>query len=521
MIIVGHGHEFKTIIRVVIMKSRFKNSICALVLLAALFFSQSSEAQIYVFTTLHSFAAETTNNSAVWTNSDGAYPLGGLILSGNTLYGTASYGGTNGDGTLFKINTAGICFTVLHSFTNDNAGGPFGELTLSDDTLYGVLFGGGSRIGTVFAVNTNGTSFTILHDFAAATTNSNFIYTNNDGNKLNGGLILAGKSLYGTAIGGGIAGNGTLFEVNTDGTDFAVQHGFTALDDYYQTNSDGAGPSELILSGDTLYGVTEWGGNSEYGTIFQVNTNDDGFTVLHNFGSDPEDGVFASGKLILSNDALYGTTEGGGDYGGGNGTVFAIGTNGTSYKILHRFAPADVDENGNWTNSDGSDPNGGLVLSGDKLYGTTAVGGESGCGTVFVVSTNGNHFEVLHTFSTTDPNTYANSDGAGPEAGMTLWNSILYGTTSYGGSAGNGTVFSISLLPPLPTISLPSYSASGQFQMVVNGSVNQNYTVQMSTNLTSADWTPLLVTNCPSDSFLFCDPNATNQQRFYRVLLGP
>jgi uncharacterized repeat protein (TIGR03803 family) len=216
---------------------------------------------------------------------------------------------------------------------------------------------------------------------------------------------------------------------------------------------------------------------------------------------------------------LYGTTEGGGDYSGGNGTVFAIDTNGTSYKILHRFSAADYDENDNWTNSDGSGPNGGLVLSGNTLYGTTSGGGQFGWGTVFAVSTNGDHFEVLHAFSTTDPNTYMNSDGAGPEAGMTLWNGILYGTTSYGGSSGNGTVFSISLLPLLPTISLPSYSASGQFQMIVNGSAGQNYTIQMSTNL--SDWTSLLVTNSSNDSFLFCDPNVTNKQCFYRVLLGP
>ena len=50
-------------------------------------------------------------------NSDGANPRAGLILSGNTLYGTASNGGTSGNGTVFAVNTDGTGFTNLHSFT--------------------------------------------------------------------------------------------------------------------------------------------------------------------------------------------------------------------------------------------------------------------------------------------------------------------------------------------------------------------------------------------------------------------
>lgn len=72
-----------------------------------------------------------------------------------------------------------------------------------------------------------------------------------------------------------------------------------------------------------------------------------------------------------------------------------------------------------------------------------------------------------------------------------------------------------------PTISLPARFPGGQFQMTVNGVSGQNYTVQMSTNLASANWTPLLVTNSSSGTFIFSDPNATNKQRFYRVWVGP
>src|SRR5439155_10942965 len=64
------------------------------------------------FTTLYRFTDLDTN----YFNSDGAGPHG-LILSGNPLYGTASEGGSSGNGTVFAVNTDGTGFTHLHSFT--------------------------------------------------------------------------------------------------------------------------------------------------------------------------------------------------------------------------------------------------------------------------------------------------------------------------------------------------------------------------------------------------------------------
>src|ERR1017187_5843173 len=66
------------------------------------------------FTPLYSFTPSFAPND---TNSDGANPIAGLILSGNTLYGTAIYGGTNGNGMVFAVNTNGTSFTTLHNFT--------------------------------------------------------------------------------------------------------------------------------------------------------------------------------------------------------------------------------------------------------------------------------------------------------------------------------------------------------------------------------------------------------------------
>src|SRR5207249_12338646 len=136
------------------------------------------------FTTLHSFT------SLHFGNRDWAYPNAGLVLSGNTLYGTATYGGSSGQGTVFALNTSGIGFTNLHSFTGGGDGrAPLGGLIISGNTLYGTANDGGSWVygGTVFAVNTDGSGFTTLHAFTAPDNNGN----NSDGYNPSADLILS------------------------------------------------------------------------------------------------------------------------------------------------------------------------------------------------------------------------------------------------------------------------------------------------------------------------------------------
>jgi hypothetical protein len=77
------------------------------------------------------------------------------------------------------------------------------------------------------------------------------------------------------------------------------------------------------------------------------------------------------------------------------------------------------------------------------------------------------------------------------------------------------------IVNPKPVLSLANWFTN-QFQMRLAGASNQNYTVQMSTNLSSASWISLFITNNPAtNAFLLTDPHATNQQRFYRILIGP
>jgi uncharacterized repeat protein (TIGR03803 family) len=329
------------------------------------------------FTTLHSFTA-TTYSEGSYNNSDGAFPYAGFVLSGNTLYGTAFAGGNYSCGTVFSVNTDGSGFTTLHSFSylGNDGENPVAGLILSGNTLYGTTESGGiAGNGTIFAINTDGSGYTNLYSFTSLDPDYN---TNTDGAYPYAGLILLGNTLYGTAANGGSSGLGTVFAVNTDGSDFTTLHNFSALDPTYNTNSDGAYPyAGLILSGNTLYGTAQNGGSSDRGTVFAVNTDGSDFKTLHSFTAlDPpyftnSDGLAPDAGLILLGNTLYGTAQGGGSSHGG--TVFAVNTDGADFTNLYNFTGGN----------DGLSPQAGLILSGSTLYGTAANGGSSDIGTVF------------------------------------------------------------------------------------------------------------------------------------------
>jgi uncharacterized repeat protein (TIGR03803 family) len=300
------------------------------------------------FQTLHSFTGST---------GDGSLPDGPLMLSGSTLYGVTSTGGASNDGTVFRINTDGSGYQLLHSFAGGSDGSGLGWMAFDGSTLYGVTeSGGASNFGTVYRINTDGTGFQVLHSFAGGS---------GDG-AIGVGLTVVGGSLFGVTHKGGPNDAGVIFRMNNDGSGYTVLHAFNG--------TDGENPyASLTLYGSTLYGMTFQGGANNAGTIFQINTNGTGFGVLHDFGSFPGDGggpYYSS--LTLDGTTLYGVTT----YGGTNGlgTIFSIDVNGSGYQVLHSFAGAS---------GDGTYPVGSLAVDGTTLYGVTYQGGTNDLGTVF------------------------------------------------------------------------------------------------------------------------------------------
>ncbi len=250
-----------------------------------------------LYSVLHHFASFGPNIYAGNPNAD-------LVLSGTTLYGTA-------EASAFKINTDGTGFTRITSRIEAANGG----LVLAGTTLYGATYSGinmaNPDFGQVYRVNTDGSGFAVLKSFTGQT----------DGGMVWGTPVLSGSALYGTAYTDGSSGYGTVFKVNTDGSNFTV------LKDFDYTAGDPA--AALAISGNTLYGTLTYNYvNGIAGAVFKINTDGSGFALLNEFNGD--DGRYPLSRLILSGDTLYGTTFYGGTAtpGIGSGTVFKVGTNG-------------------------------------------------------------------------------------------------------------------------------------------------------------------------------------------------
>jgi uncharacterized repeat protein (TIGR03803 family) len=414
--------------------------------------------QAQTYTNLYAFSNygfDSANGSG--TNSDGYGLYGGLALSGNVLYGAAFDGGTNGNGTVYSVNTDGTGFKVLHTFsapyvtyggTNSDGAFPHDTLALGDNVLYGTTSEGGTNgYGAVFRVNTDGTGFMCLHSFSL----------DNDGINPTAGLLLSDNILYGTASYGGTgSGAGAVFKLNTNGTGYKLLHSFSG------GSNDGGFPNGgLVLAGGTLYGASSSGGALGRGVVFALSTNGtgngSGYTNLYVFtGTNSpyavttnNDGETPICGLVLSGNTLYGSTAHGGT--NSTGIIFSIETNGTGFANLHTFSSFMNSAN---TNSDGADPLGTLFLSDDTLYGTASGGGTNANGTVFAINTDGTGFTNLYNFIPivviVGPNFYAYG-GSGPEDGVILSSNILYGTTFYGGNI-DGNVFALNLYSSAPTV---------------------------------------------------------------------
>ena len=436
------------------------------------------------FRTLYTFAPITTFGF----NS-------GLVLSGNTLYGTTSSGGASNWGMLFAINTSGSGFTNLHNYNNDATNGarPNG-VVLSGNTLYGPTdFGGTRGGGTVYAISTNGTGYTNLY-------NVNFNVDPYSPSGQESPLVLAGSNLYGGTWFGGYYNKGALFSVATNGASSGIVHNFTPPTySPYAVNYDGIIPGAgMIYSGGTVYGTAEQGGYTSGGTVFAFETSNPGsFRILYYFTSSiavtNSDGANPWGRLLLSGSTLYGTTLGGGSTG--NGVLFAVNTNGSGFTNLHSFTGG----NG------GTTPHAGLVLSGNTLYGTTSAGGTSDYGTLFAINTDGSGFTTLYSFT-------GGADGANPQADLVLSGNTLYGTANAGGSSGGGTLFSFALWPQL------TITPAGTNVILTWPTIGAGYTLQSTTNLgAAAAWNSVL----PAPVVVNGQNTVTNPisslQKFYRL----
>lgn len=322
-------------------------------------------------------------------------------------------------------------FTVLHQFSGgtDGENPQAGVVRDAAGNLYGTTLLGGSSdnclfigpgCGAVFKIDANGDE-TVLHSFTGDPDDGAYPFA---------GLILGEDgSLYGTTFGGGGSNNGTVFRLSNSGQ-AGILFAFGV--------SDGANPFGGVIMGKngTLYGTTQEGGAGDScwsgcGTVFKLYKAGNE-TVLFSFA--PPATYPTAGMTMDTTGNLYGTTSGD---GGGLGTVFMLKKNRTvPARTLYTFGGG----------AGGQTPHGGVVRDArGRLYGMTYLGGDVnnciysdgyGCGVLYELDPDGKE-TVLHTFTGPPDGALPYADLLRDEAGN------LYGTTTFGGAFGYGTVFKL------------------------------------------------------------------------------
>lgn len=341
------------------------------------------------------------------------------------FYAMASYGGAAHDGTIFTFDpNVASPLSVIFNFRSQLRTGrhPFGQLTeAKDGALYGMNSEGilnlvnephDTRYGTIFRISPDGTRHTVLHKLTLA-----------DGAFPRGSLIQAtNNALYGTTTYGGTTGNGTIFRIDTDGSNFRVLHNFTG--------TDGQSPMGSLLqaSNGALYGMALAGGSLNNGVLFRINLDGSGFRVLRNFTAFYE--RYNYGSLMQGADGfLYGAANGGNS--AEPGSVFKIRMDGTAYTTLYKFP----------VYKDGA-PVSALVQGPDgTLYGTAIGDGTntpSGFGNIFKINPDGTGYKIVHFFN--------GSNGATPRGDLTLRGNKLFGFTTHGGVDDSGVIFEFDLI---------------------------------------------------------------------------
>lgn len=442
---------------------------------------------------LYTFQAPSAQYTSPLGSQPDTLPVLGL---GNIVYGMAYDGGQYGNGVIYSFNLQSQQYTVLHTFSALDANGnnqdgatPGVALTLgADGVLYGMAsYGGQNGNGTIFKITTAGV-FTVLHTFSALTANG----TNLDGaNPLRTVVFGNDGNLYGTTrLGGqnscGSSACGVAWVMDTSGNNFSVLHQFTL--------AEGHAASLLQAQDGFFYGCAVWPATSTpsgtplpSGILYRMAPYGN-LEVLYKFSQTDANGNNMDGAdcyeplVETAPGVFYGTASNGGT--NGNGVVFSYSLlKPTVVGIVHEFSSTnDAGEN-----SDGAFPYARLTLGPDgTLYSTASYGGTNGNGVVYSISPSGS-FNVLHTFSATDPTTGADTDGAIPDFGVVLdANNSLIGMTDYGGNGSSlgfnysgGTLYQLNV--KTVAVASPKNISAPQALLQLDGTAS-----------TSADGNPLL-----------------------------
>lgn len=283
---------------------------------------------------------------------------------------------------------------------------PCANLIAIGNQFYGTISQGVSGgNGGVFKINKDGSNYQIIKNFANTT----------QGQYPMGTLYFDGTYLYGTTYAGGGGDTGSFFKILPDGTNFIGT-----------PNSSPRG--SFVSDGSFLYTATFMGGTSQKGSICKVNPSNMTSQILYSFNG--VNGEIPKGDLLLNGNYLYGMTEQGGL--NGFGTIFRINTDGTGFLKLLDFTG---------TNGAGGPQGtyiglGGLITDNSFLYGMTNRGGLNNQGVIFKIQLDGSNFQKLLDLNNS-------LTGISPFGSLYFVNNRLFGLTSAGGANNFGTIFMV------------------------------------------------------------------------------
>ena len=465
--------------------------ICAL--LALTLARQGQGAQSYNF--LHSFGG-TVKSSAGVSEPDGIGSTAGVTFdAAGNMYGTASEGGPNNGGNVWRISVSGD-YTVMHDFGGTITGangatvadgvGPQGGVTFdSVGNMYGTTGAGGSNgiagtvSGGIIWEITNAGQYLVLHEFGGKISDPN-------GGTIPDGYCPSSRvtldkvgNVFGTASYSGPVGSlnagGMLWEL-TVSRQYIDLHNFggTITNANGARGLDGIGPVAPVSLDATgnIFGTAVFGGanpDGGYGSGMVWELQADGtYLDLHDFGSTvvnadgtagPDGKWPEAGVTVDSGGNLFGTAMSGGPFIGGN--VWEISKSG-EYKDLHDFGGTILNTSG--TNMpDGNTPyQVGVAFDGSgNMFGTTMYGGANFIGGAGVhggilweITASGGYVDV-HDFGglIVYPDGTTGPEGYFPPANVAFdGHGGMYGTSYRGGpyntesSAGGGVVWSFNAL---------------------------------------------------------------------------
>ncbi len=265
--------------------------------------------------------------------------------------------------SLLTVSRANAEIHFLHVPSDAAPVYPQRPIVVDGTTLYG--WGRDSQAkGLLYRINTDGSGLQVLKYMSFEPPS---------------GFVLNSSTLY---AGAGSFSGGHIFKINTDGTGESSIHAFSSL----LRPEEGLQPTTtMTLAEGTLYGLAEFGGIDNAGTLFKLNLDGSGFQTLYRF----EERSLALNNIMGPTLAVSGSTVFGITHGSSNrsATLYRIDADGSDFQVLHTF-----------TGNRGLGPTPGLHIVDSVLYGAVSAENTPGGyiqGSIYRINTDGTDFQAI------------------------------------------------------------------------------------------------------------------------------